>query len=109
MVNRLNGRLDSLLATEKAAGETVEEAERKARGIRTAVPEQISAIEDEYRSEQEKYEKMALEKLDDELEELQAKLAEDLQKKKRKLDESASVLAPEALKLLRGAVERERG
>ena len=105
----MNGRLDSLLAAEKAAGETVEEAERKARGIRTAIPEQISAIEEEYRSEQDKYEKLALEKLEGELEELQAQLAEELEKKKRKLDDSASVLAPEALKLLRGAVERERG
>ena len=72
----MNGRLDSLLAAEKAAGETVEEAERKARGIRTAIPEQISAIEEEYRSEQDKYEKLALEKLDRELEELQAQLDE---------------------------------
>lgn len=109
MVNRLSSRIDSLLSAEKSALETVEEAERKARGIRNAVPGEVAAIEEEYESELVKFEKKGIQKVDEELEELRNSLQVTLEERKRQLDGDSSVLAPRALELIREAVEGERG
>jgi len=106
--DRLSSRLDSLVSAEKTALETVEEAERRARGIRAAVPSEISAIEEEYESELAKYEKMGQEKVQVELEEYKASLDGSLNQQRTKLEKDSSVLAPKALELLRKAVEGER-
>lgn len=109
MVNRLSSRLDSLLASEKTALETVEEAQRKARGIRTAVPGEISAIEEEYEKELALYEKKSLEKVNGELEELKKSLEATLSRRKTSIESASSVLPPRALELIRKAVEGEKG
>jgi len=108
MVSLLSSRLDNLLSAEKSAMETVEEAERRARGIRTAVPGEISAIEEEYEAELVKYEKKGLETVQEELEELKSSLEGTLSERKKRLEDASTVLAPRALELIRKAVEGER-
>lgn len=109
MVRTMKTRLDSLLEAEKSALEAVEDAERKARGIRTAIPGQISAIEEEYEEELRKYEKISLEKVSEEIEELRSRLDVTLEKNRESLEKGSSVLAPRALQLIRSAVEGEGG
>jgi len=87
----------------------VEEAQRKARGIRTTIPEEVSSIETEYISELEKYEEKNLSKLQSELDSLETKLQGTLCDRKKELDSRASVLEPRALELIRNAVEGEGG
>jgi len=104
-VNSLSIRLDALLTAETKARETVEEAERKARSIRTGIPGEISAAEAEYSNELEKYEKIGMEKVQKELEEMKLELDIKLEKQKKEVDSRASILAPRALELLRKAIE----
>jgi len=101
----LSIRLDALLTAETKARETVEEAERKARSIRTGIPGEISAAEAEYSNELEKYEKIGMEKVQKELEEMKLELDIKLEKQKKEVDSRASILAPRALELLRKAIE----
>lgn len=109
MVNGLSNRLESLLSAENSAREAVEEAERNARGIRTSIPGEISAIEDEYESELAQYEKKGLEKINMDLQEIRKSLEETLSHRKEKLESASSVLGPRAQQLIRSAVEGERG
>lgn len=103
----MSDRLTQLLAAENSAKEAVEDAERRSREIRTGIPEEAAEIEKEYESELEKYESRGLEKIDEELKHLRSELDETLRKRTEDLDESASVLAPRALELVRQAVEGE--
>lgn len=105
----MSSRLDSLLSAEKKAETAVEEAERRARGIRTGIPEQVSSIETEYNGELEMYEAKSLEKLQAELDILEKQLDEALKIRKTELESRAPVLAPKALELIRTAVEGESG
>ncbi|PIE51769.1 hypothetical protein CSA37_07145 [Candidatus Fermentibacteria bacterium] len=105
----MSSRIDRLLDAEKQAASAVEEAERKARGIRNSIPEQVSAVEDDYRAELENYEKKNLAKLQSELDELGRQLAEKLETEKTALNEKAGILEPRALELIRRAVEGESG
>ena len=105
MVKRLSGRVESLLDAEKKALETVEEARRRARGIVNSIPAQVSAIEEEYREELEKYSKKNLADMEKELQKLREIRREELKKGQKTLDESSPVLAPRALELVRSAVE----
>lgn len=103
----MSDRLNQLLAAENTAKEAVEDAERRSKEIRTGIPEEAAAIEKEYESELEKYESRGLEKIDEELKKLRGELDETLRKRREELDDSASVLAPRALELVRQAVEGE--
>lgn len=105
MVNRLSNRLDSLLSAEDIAREAVEEAERRARGIRTAIPGEITAIEAEYSRELEKYEKITMEKVQEELDQKKRELDIKLKQLTQDVDSRASILAPRALELVREAIE----
>ncbi len=105
----MSSRLDSLLSAEKQAETAVEEAERRARGVRTGIPEEVSAIEKEYSEELDMYEEKSLKTLQADLDTLEKQLEEALVKKRTELESKASVLAPKALELMRAAVEGESG
>lgn len=109
MVNRLSRRLDSLLSAENNALEAIEEAERKARGIRASIPGEVSAIEVEYEDELARYESKSIEKVETELVELKQNLQGSLNDRKTSLETASSILGPRALELLHAAVEGERG
>lgn len=103
----MNDRLDSLLSAEQKARDMVDEATREARRIRTGIPSEISAIETEYSSELQKYEEVSMKKIRAEIETLNGKHKVLLEKGKAELDAKAGKLVPEALKLIRSAIEGE--
>lgn len=104
-MNRLSSRLDSLLSAEDKAREAIEEAERRARGIRTGIPGEVAAIEAEYSRELEKYEKISMDKVQEELDQKKHELDVQLKQLIQDVDSRASILAPRALELLREAIE----
>ncbi len=107
-MNSVSNRLNSLLSAEGKARETVEEATREARKIRTGIPAQVSNIENEYNSELKKYEDKGLEKVSEQLELLKQKQKVILEERKTALDSRAGELAPKALELIHSAIQGEK-
>lgn len=105
----MSNRLNSLLSSEEKARETIVEATKEARRIRTGIPAEVSRIENEYSSELKKYEEKGMKTVLDELTVFEEKQKEILEKGKTQLDSRSGTIAPRALELIHAAIEGEKG
>jgi vacuolar-type H+-ATPase subunit E/Vma4 len=105
----VSDKLSALLSSEEKAREVVEEALKKARRIRTGIPDEVIKIENEYTSELKKFEEVSMQKVNEEIVGLRKKQSVVLEKQKTVLESKSEALAPKALELIHSALKGEEG
>ncbi|MCD6588257.1 MAG: hypothetical protein J7K88_06880 [Candidatus Fermentibacteraceae bacterium] len=105
----MSEKFSDLLSSEDKAREVVENATKEARRIRTGIPEEVSRIEKEYKSELQKFEETGMLKVEKEIAVLREKQEKILEERKSVLETKSAELAPVALELIHAAIKGDRG
>jgi len=102
-------KFSALLSSEEEARVVVENATKEARRIRTGIPEEVSGIEKEYKSELLKFEEIGMQKVEKEVAVLREQQEKLLEERKSLLESKSVDLAPRALELIHSAISGDRG
>jgi len=102
-------KFSALLSSEEKARVVVENATKEARRIRTGIPEEVSRIEKEYKSELQKFEENGMLKVGEEISVLREEQKKLLEERKNLLESKSAELAPRALELIHSAIKEGRG